>query len=356
MLQGLDLEFRGTPRFRLAGRIGAGGMGVVYRALDTERNRLVALKTLSHCSPDMIVRLKNEFHALADLSHPNLVHLHELYSEHGHWFFTMELLEGSTFLEHVRALPGSAAATSWDEGRLRDALAQLASGLLALHEAHKVHRDIKPSNVLVTGAGRVVLLDFGLVSDVSPVPDETLETNEFDIVGTFDYMAPEQCSSPQVGPEADWYSVGVLLYEALTGERPFTGRPLEVLMRKAHVEPPPPRRLQPSAPEDLSALCAALLAIEPGERPRGPEVLERLGAGAAARPSRRVAPAPPFVGREAELRLLEQAFARSRAGAASVFVHGESGVGKSALVRAFRRHVAATAPEGLILAGRCYER
>jgi serine/threonine protein kinase len=178
---GSELElgsgFEGDERFELRRLVGEGGMGLVYEAYDRERDLVVALKTLRAVEPNALYRLKTEFRARADLDHRNLVRLGELHHARGHWFFTMELVDGVSFLDHVRdplavslgvaAEPGAEPplpGTFHDE-RLRDGLRQLALGLEALHRAGKVHRDLKPSNVLVTRKGRVVVLDFGLMRD-----------------------------------------------------------------------------------------------------------------------------------------------------------------------------------------------
>src|SRR5262249_59898042 len=131
------------------------------------------------------------------------------------------------------------------------ALAQLVEGVMALHALDKVHRDIKPSNVLVTSEGRVVLLDYGLATEARR--EEQLSST--DVVGTVEYMAPEQAAARPIGPPADWYAVGVMLYEALTGQVPFTGPALEVLMNKQRLEPTPPSVLVPSTPEALDKLA-----------------------------------------------------------------------------------------------------
>jgi hypothetical protein len=335
-----------ADRFEIVRSLGRGGMGVVYEAIDRQRGARVALKTLQHVSADGLLRFKTEFRALQDVHHPNLVTFGELIEDRGQWWLTMELVEGVAFLEHVR--PGGRL----DERRLRTALAQLASALHALHGHELVHRDVKPHNVLVTSAGRVVLLDFGLVAGVAQ--------SESNIVGTPAYMAPEQGLAQEIGPAADWYGVGALLYEALTGTLLFQGAPLQVLIAKQHERPRRPGELA-RVPEDLEALCMQLLALEPAARLSAAAALTRLDSEAveASPPPALASPSrsPVFVGRRRELASLADAFAATRAGAeAIVLVQGESGIGKSALVERFLDDLHGPAPDVLVLTGRCYER
>ena len=344
-------------------------MGVVYEAFDHERSAAVALKTLRRFDAPAIDRFKKEFRALADIEHQNLVRLFELHCEDGVWFFTMELLRGESFRAYVR--PGdefgpeadtlvdpprsdrpdpSEASVRFDERRLRASLTQLCRGVAALHGAGKIHRDIKPGNVMVTSNGRAVLLDFGLVTDTSAQTGDN-------VVGTAYYMAPEQAASKPVGPAADWYAVGSLLYEALTGRTPFAGSQIEILMNKQRFEPPPPRHLVPDVPRDLDALCTELLRIDPGHRPVTAQILERLGvrpeSATHAAISTTFTQTTPFVGREREMAALATALTDSRDGnPITVLLRGESGIGKSTIVRQFIDDHA----EALAFAGRCYER
>ncbi len=373
-------------------------MGVVYEAHDTQRDMTVALKTLRTIDANLLYHFKNEFRALADLSHPNLCTLYELFQDEGSWYFTMELVEGIDFLSWIRpeaspspspspegtpaAVAGTqlefgraaggtmleygAAATprattpvptrvadgsgrrDYDETRLRDALVQLSAGLEALHEAGKVHRDIKPSNILVTRDGRVVIMDFGLVADDAMLA-EFMSARM--IAGTPTFMAPEQgVPGAEVGPSADWYAVGVMLYEILTDQLPFGGATLQELLAAKRTPPPMPSQVAFGAPPDLSELCHRMLSPDPAARPTGREVLQRLG-GRVTMPSigstRDV-----FVGRRAELGTLHTALADSRSAAVTVFVEGASGLGKTALVRRFLDEVSDSGT--LILRGRCY--
>jgi hypothetical protein len=202
----------------------------------------------------------------------------------------------------------------------------------------------------------VVLLDFGLAVEVGGAPQ-----SEVNVVGTADYMAPEQAASRPVGPAADWYSTGVLLYESLTGRLPFVGAPLEVLIAKQRGAAPDPRLLAPESPPDLAALCIDLLRTDPAARPTADKVLRRLEVDDPSTEIRLAIAPPraqaPFVGRAVELEALAEAFQATRLGQpVTVFVEGESGVGKSALVRRFVELVRAEQPGAVVLTGRCYER
>jgi serine/threonine protein kinase len=411
-------DFLGTERFRIRRRLGSGGMGVVYEAHDLENDKIVALKTLTRAEASHISRFKNEFRSLADVAHPNLVSLYEFMSDGQSWFFTMELVQGLNFLEYVRPgyrskttqssktptlLKGSDEATTTtspelladyeaqtrqldsiraveghplsdpeqpqesslsksklDLNFLSIALRQLAEGLHGLHETGKLHRDIKPSNVLVTKEGRVVILDFGLVAEVEgkePYDSVTL-------AGTPDYMSPEQGAQLPISRASDWYSVGVMLYQALTGRLPFAGKFFEVMMNKQNFDPPAPSELVRNIPPELNDLCVRLLRRKPEERPGGREILRILGHGKTgplqrpiASPTVPLAQSIPFVGRDRQLRELEQAFNVTRRGkTATVYIHGSSGMGKTAVSRTFLDRLKKEHPDVVILEGRCYER
>ncbi|MEX2262537.1 MAG: protein kinase [Bryobacteraceae bacterium] len=373
-------EFTGADRFRAERRLGEGAFGIVYQAYDLKRDSWVALKTLRAVYADSLYRFKQEFRSLADVQHPNLVKLHELLSDGERWFFTMELVDGVNFLSYIRGLspsasfddaptqviemdPSPAVATeripcepAFDAARLRSALKQLAEGLNALHNAGKLHRDIKPSNVLVTTSGRVVLLDFGMVKELAPDAPERGRA----LVGTPGYMSPEQAAEGDINEASDWYSVGVMLYEAMTGRLPFSGSTFDMLARKKSLDPQPPIELAPHIPADLNALCMELLSRRPDARPTGDEVLRRVDGSVqsttaklrSGESQRRV-----FVGRAVHLGFLNDAFRASRAGrAVTVFVHGSSGAGKTTLVRHFLDELRRADPGAVVLAGRCFER
>jgi eukaryotic-like serine/threonine-protein kinase len=383
-------------RFELRRRLGQGGMGEVFEAWDHERSATVALKLLSQVSAGGILRFKREFRALADVSHPNLVTLYEFVADGDRWFFTMELLDGqdvhsylvgansllelgtnttrtSVAPEHADSLVGPLRAdprslgeqvqvpgpVAVDYQRVRRAMAELARGVLALHDGGHLHRDIKPSNVIVTADERVVLLDFGVIAETAAQRHHEPQR----VAGTPAYMAPEQVRGEAL-PASDWYAVGVMLYHVLTGLRPFRGDPEQILQTKQHADAPPPRTYRSGIPTDLEQLCCDLLQRDPARRPSGREVLERLGYGGPATETTWMSSGATtdegsqsgLVGRSSALAQLRALFAECIDGATRlVLVSGTSGMGKSELVRELVREVRERG-DTVVLEGRCYER
>jgi tetratricopeptide (TPR) repeat protein len=378
----LPIAFAGTGRFEILRPLGRGGMGVVFEVLDREHGTIVALKLLPELTPSALLRFKREFRALQGLSHPNLIALGELASEGDHWFFTMELVRGTDLRAWVRAeaLPSDVesavvpAATLTlghghpcrdgastpspshppvDEGRLRDALRQLADGLRFLHAAGKAHCDVKPSNVLVTETGRVVLLDFGLVAEA----ESRRRDSDGTLRGTPAYMAPELADGGRAGPAADMYSLGVILFELLTGERPFHDSSLAGLLLRGAALPPRPSERATSVASDLDDLALRLLDPNPRARPRAGDAVLLLGGEVRSGSHELHAPleAAPFVGRRDEMTRMLTAQAEGRDHPVMLVIEGASGIGKTALLHELLREIGAGNPPGLILRGRCCE-
>ncbi|MGC6415530.1 MAG: serine/threonine-protein kinase PknK [Bradymonadia bacterium] len=349
--------FKGTKRFRILRQLGRGGTGIVYLAHDQERGIDVALKTLHQDSPYGILRLKNEFRGLAELSHPNLVDLHDLHHDNNTWFFTMEYVDGVDLMEWVRPYNQSTGDFELDLLRLRGTFEQLAAGLSALHTSGHLHRDIKPSNLLVQRDGRVVILDFGLATRVDQVDIRDIRG----FSGTLEYMAPEQSEGRDPLPASDWYSFGCVLFQALTGQLPFRGKPLQVALMKRQQDGPAPSTITERVPDDLDALCAALLRKDPEARADEEEIFECLEIELEESmmlhaSSTSLSALPRLIGRESQMGALESAYRRMSTGNTVVCsVHGRSGMGKSALMKYFLEPLRSQ-PDVLILTGRCYER
>jgi serine/threonine protein kinase len=377
-------DFPTGGRFVLRKKLGEGSMGAVFLALDHERRLEVALKTLRRVDPTGIYRFKREFRALADVLHPNLVVFHDLFQEGDLWYFTMEYVEGQDFLAYVldaamarldpptvrgrqadRAQPDSSEFEMLfptplrDEQRLRSVLMQVASGLHALHAAGRLHRDLKPDNVLVTRDGRAKLLDFGIAIERAGGIHGTMELG---VMGTPAYMSPEQAAGLPVDEATDWYALGVMLYEALTGTVPFDGAYFDVMSQKQEIDPPLPSEVVAGVPADLNELCGRLLQRNPALRPSGASVLRALEAHAP--PTIRPGPTSsvpaeadaPFVGRADELAKLSGHLGQTDRGKPVVtLLHAPSGLGKTTLAERFltELRVHGTA---VVLKGRCYER
>jgi hypothetical protein len=334
-------------RYRLIRLLGRGSFCAVYEALDTTTGERVALKQLRRAGLGSLSNFKREFRAVQGLHHPNVVELRELFEFAGTWFIAMELVEGVDLLSHVR---NEQTRTSFDPVRVHDSFRQLSLALVALHAAGVIHRDIKPHNVLITSKGRVVLLDFGLVKTL-----DSATTSAADLgLGSALYMAPEQAAGRDVGPAADFYALGVCLYEALSGETPFarvTDSPFELMELKQRRPAPRLGANTAGASQALATLCMSLLECDPKERPTGTQVLATFDAETSV-----VAAVERFSGREHELDVLTTGFARSRAGSFElVLIEGESGIGKSALVAEFLDRLQRQEPATLVLRSRCYE-
>ena len=198
-------------RFRIEQLLGSGGEGVVYSAFDDERQAVVAIKSLHLDGSRSTSALKREFRLLRGLVHPGLVHLHELFVDADFAFFSMAYVPGESF-----------SSGSRDPETVRQKLVQVADVLSFLHRTGRVHRDVKPSNVIVQPNGRVVLVDFGVALDLSADGGAAEAT-----AGTPIYMAPEVRLSGPATPKSDAFSVGVMLFETLTGHHPFLRAPAD---------------------------------------------------------------------------------------------------------------------------------
>ncbi len=254
-------RFPVVPGYTILGELGRGGMGVVYMSRQIKANRVVALKMVlaaGHAGRDLLVRFKTEVEAIASLQHPNIVQVYEVGDHGGLPFFSFEYCSGGSLdkkLAGIPLQPKEAAAL----------LEKLALGMQAAHEVGIIHRDLKPGNVLLAADGSLKIGDFGLAKKLDEASQQT-QTGA--VLGTPSYMAPEQAEGKKdVGPAADIYALGAILYEMLTGRPPFkAATTLDTLHQVRHVEPVAPRQLQPGTPRDLETICLKCLYKAPHNR------------------------------------------------------------------------------------------
>lgn len=335
-----------AARFSVIRLIARGGMGTVFLVRDSVLEREVALKVLHNPERSGLGALKAEFRRAADVTHPNVVQLHDLFAEGATAWFTMEHVDGVPFDAAIRrgARLGERLGAERALVLLR-ALAQLVDGLRTLHAHGLIHRDVKPGNVLVTPEGRVVLLDFGVSTPAAPLGSSTDASS---VAGTIAYMAPEQLGgSPSVASDA--YSVGVLVYETVFGSLPRPPRTWDP------TPAPPLPAYPPWVPDRVAAALLSLLAPDPTARATLDDLAALLLEAEGVRGPVPTSPGllPVFVGREAPLGRLEAARRAVQGGRATVVdLSGPSGVGKSELaLQLYRR---ATSEGALVLRGRCH--
>jgi hypothetical protein len=248
-----------VPGYEIVRELGRGGMGVVYQARQTKLSRPVALKMIlagSHAGADDLARFQTEAEAIARLRQPNIVQVYEVGEHEGKPYFSLEFCGGGSLENKLGGtpLPPKEAASLVET---------LARAMQAAHEQHVIHRDLKPANVLLAEDGTPKITDFGLAKKL----DEAGQTASGAVMGTPSYMAPEQAGGKAVGPLADVYALGAVLYECLTGRPPFKGpTAMDTILQVAAEEPVPPTQLQPGTPRDLETVCLKCLQKEPSRR------------------------------------------------------------------------------------------
>lgn len=245
-------------RYRIIKELGRGGMGVVYEAHDPQLNRHVALKILPQQLTQNIQskRFEREAHLMARLNHPHVVKVFDFGEDQGHYYFTMELVEGtnlSHWLEKNKSL-----------SQVLNVFTQAVYAVEYAHQEGIIHRDLKPSNIMVTQDGEAKVMDFGLAKELDERGPKLSRSR--DVMGTPEYMAPEHLHGKALDQRTDVYALGCILYKILVGKTPFSGGTLHVFQKIEMEKPKPPSQLNPQTPKDLEVIC--LKALEKDKRKR----------------------------------------------------------------------------------------
>jgi WD40 repeat protein len=252
-----------VPGYEILGVLGRGGMGVVYKAWQISLKRMVALKMIlagSHAGEQDLARFRLEAEAVARLQHPNIVQIYEIGESGNLPYFSLEFVNGGSLAREL-------AGTPMKSRKAAELVETLARAMQHAHRRDLVHRDLKPGNVLLTRAGVPKITDFGLAKQLEPEGEHLTRSGA--VMGTPSYMAPEQAEGKtrKIGPAADVYALGAILYECLTGRPPFkAATAMDTLLQVITEEPVPPRRLQSKIPADLETVCLKCLAKEPRGR------------------------------------------------------------------------------------------
>ncbi|MDH4220402.1 MAG: protein kinase, partial [Candidatus Aminicenantes bacterium] len=364
--EGLTRGMTFAGRYEIIESLGTGGMGKVYRAYDNKIKEEIAIKLLKHeISTDKktIERFSNEIRLSRKITHKNVCRMHDLNDDEGAQYITMEYVPGEdlkSFIRRVGHLPSGKAISI---GK------QVCEGLAEAHSLGVIHRDLKPQNIMVDKSGNPKIMDFGIARSLRA---EGI-TGEGAIIGTPEYMSPEQVEGKETDQRSDIYSLGVVLYEMLTGKVPFEGEnTFSIALKHRDEIPPHPRELNPELSSELSAVilkCMAkerekryqsaqellsdLNALEKGTEIRAAETKPRLPAFLAEEKPIKEGK-PVFVARESELERLNTFLERSHSGRGQVvFITGEVGSGKTALIQEFSRRAQEAHPDLIVASGKC---
>lgn len=273
--------------WQIVRRLGEGGFGAVYEAVQPLIGKSVAVKVLdlAHVQhPQLIERFTREAKAVNRIAHPNIVNIFAFGTlDDGRPYFVMDLVQGESLADRLKRGPLALQ-------EVKRVLLDVLLALEAAHAAHIVHRDLKPANIMLTSGQpllRAILLDFGIAKLTESNEPGSLQTATGALLGTPAYMSPEQCMGPDVDPSSDVYSLGVVLFEMLTGQRPFQeATPAQLIVAHLHKTPAPPSFLQPLLPTSVDRLVLQMLAKDPARRPRLGQIVEWCRAPDEATPGK----------------------------------------------------------------------
>ncbi|MBE7551573.1 MAG: protein kinase [Anaerolineales bacterium] len=343
--------------------LGQGGMGAVYRGRDTHTDEIVAIKVIKSdlvaSRPDLLQRFIREGEALRRLNHPNIIKLLAATENESQHYLVMEYVEGGSLRDLLQSqghLPIN---------RVLEIALDLADALTRAHRLNIIHRDLKPENVLLAKDGTPRIADFGIaqISDSPPLTQTGL------VLGTLDYISPEACQGESLDARTDIWAFGVMLYELLTGQRPFTGETLAATLTAILTQPVPDLFQQrPDTPPALADIIHRMLEKEPQQRiatvrlvgTKLEAILKGWGTDIISPPFRAPRPLAPLlhfhtslVGRVVEMATLRRIWQKAKAGAGQVIlVEGEPGIGKTRLIEEL---LAQTGPDALVLRAKCPE-